>query len=79
MSFHQLYKTTIYDGDAGLNKTLEVVNIWHLSGLIGSFFLVECMCLSYNVKAITGSTPLPLPSPLPPLPPPHPEKGQLRS
>ena len=56
MSFHQLYKTTIYDGDAGLNKTLEVVNIWHLSGLIGSFFLVECMCLSYNVKAITGST-----------------------
>ena len=38
MSFHQLYKTTIYDGDAGLNKTLEVVNIWHLSGLIGSFF-----------------------------------------
>ena len=70
MSFHQLYKTTIYDGDAGLNKTLEVVNIWHLSGLIGSFSLVECMCLSYNVKAITGSTPLPLPSPLPPLPPP---------
>ena len=38
MSFHQLYKTTIYDGDAGLNKILEVVNIWHLSGLIGSFF-----------------------------------------
>ena len=79
MSFHQLYKTTIYDGDAGLNKTLEVVNIWHLSGLIGSFSLVERMCLSYNVKAITGSTPLPFPSPLTPPPPPHPEKGQLRS
>ena len=50
MSFHQLYKTTIYDGDAGLNKTLEVVNIWHLSGLIGSFFWLSACVYPITLK-----------------------------